>query len=85
MKKLLKKYALLLAATAFIFNFASCKSNDDDDDDKKVPEKEQVNSDVTPGTIGEFPASIKSGAELVKTLDSSNQNLIRLYYRPDGQ
>lgn len=85
MKKLLKKYALLLAATAFIINFASCKSNDDDDDDKKTPEKEQVNSDVTPGTIGEFPASIKSGAELVKTLDSSNQNVILLYYRPDGQ
>ena len=52
--------------------FAGCSSGGDDDD--------KITPEVTPGTVGELPAQLLASADLVKTLDPSNEKIILFYY-----
>ena len=52
--------------------FAGCSSGGDDDD--------KITPEVTPGTVGELPAKLLASADLVKTLDPSNEKIILFYY-----
>lgn len=71
MKKRKFKVLLSLFLGAAVM-FAGCSSGGDDDD--------KITPEVTPGTVGELPAKLLASADLVKTLDPSNEKIILFYY-----
>ena len=71
MKKRKFKVLLSLILGAAVM-FAGCSSGGDDDD--------KITPEVTPGTVGELPAKLLASADLVKTLDPSNEKIILFYY-----
>ena len=71
MKKRKFKVLLSLFLGAAVM-FAGCASGGDDDD--------KITPEVTPGTVGELPAKLLASADLVKTLDPSNEKIILFYY-----
>lgn len=71
MKKIKFKVLLSLFFGAAVM-FAGCSSGGDDDD--------KITPEVTPGTVGELPAQLLASADLVKTLDPSNEKIILFYY-----
>ena len=70
MKKRKFKVLLSLILGAAVM-FAGCSSGGDDD---------KITPEVTPGTVGELPAKLLASADLVKTLDPSNEKIILFYY-----
>ena len=68
-----RKFKVLLCLIlGAVVMFAGCSSGGDDDD--------KITPEVTPGTVGELPAQLLASADLLKTLDSSNEKIILFYY-----
>ena len=73
MKKIL---LLLLAALCGLALCVSCANGSDDET--------KISLDKTPGTIGEFPGSLKAASAASSVIQTSVSDVIFFYYRPDG-
>lgn len=73
------KIAALTMGAALLLGLASCSGGDSDSSGGG-----DGGAEVSPGTVEEIPATLKSAASLAKTLDVSGDKVILFYYRSDA-
>ena len=81
MKKVGKLFlGLIIGATVLLSSCSSGGSNSI----PLLPSGGNSDIEVAPGTVDILPAPLLKSAELAKSIDASNNDVILFYYREDG-